>query len=256
MSDETAGTPPAGPDADPWSGGGAADRIIVALDTADPARAQALADAVAPHCGLLKCGLEYFVANGMPGLAALRQRPLFLDLKLHDIPNTVAGAVRAALPAGPRMMTLHAAGGSAMIEAARRAAEQAAASRPMLLAVTVLTSLDAASLAATGVAGGPTQQVLRLARLALDSGADGLICSAHEIAPLRDALGQGPALVVPGIRPAGAPAGDQARTMTPAEALAAGADWIVVGRPITAAADPAAAAAAIVGELDASSRGG
>jgi orotidine-5'-phosphate decarboxylase len=228
-----------------------AERLIVALDIAALARAQAVARLVAPHCGLLKAGLEFFVANGLPGLAALTQRPLFLDLKLHDIPHTVAGAVRAALVAEPRMLTLHAAGGAAMIEAARRAAEQAAASRPLLLAVTVLTSLDAAGLAATGVSGGPTQQVLRLARLALDAGADGLVCSAHEVKPLRDALGEGPALVVPGIRPHGAPSGDQRRTMAPAEAMAAGADWIVVGRPITAAADPAAAAAAIAAEINA-----
>jgi orotidine-5'-phosphate decarboxylase len=226
------------------------ERLIVALDTADPARAATLAQAVAPHCGLLKAGLEFFVANGLPGLSALSQRPLFLDLKLHDIPNTVAGAVRAALAAEPRMLTLHAAGGAAMIEAARRAAEQSADHRPLLLAVTVLTSLDAAALAATGIPGSATQHVLRLARLALDAGADGLVCSAHEVKALRDALGEGPALVVPGIRPHGAPSGDQRRTMAPAEAMAAGADWIVVGRPITSAADPAAAAAAIAREIN------
>jgi orotidine-5'-phosphate decarboxylase len=225
----------------------AADRLIVAIDTTDMVRAASLARAVAPHCGLLKLGLEFFTANGPDGVRAIEGRPIFLDLKLHDIPNTVAGAVRAVLPLGPRMLTLHAGGGAAMIEAARAAAEAAGDHRPLLLAVTVLTSLDAAALAATGVAGTPVQQAMRLGRLAVASGADGLVCSAHEIAPLRDALGPGVKLVVPGIRPAGSRADDQARTMTPREALAAGADWIVVGRPITAAADPARAAAALFG---------
>jgi orotidine-5'-phosphate decarboxylase len=135
-----------------------------------------------------------------------------------------------------------------MIAAAREAAEQATpagAARPVLLAVTVLTSLDAAALAATGVSGGPVQQVLRLARLALEAGADGLVCSPQEVGRIRDAFGAAPLLVVPGVRPAGSAAGDQARTATPAEAVAAGADWIVLGRPITGAPDPAAAAAAI-----------
>ena len=137
-----------------------------------------------------------------------------------------------------------------MIAAARKAAETAGPARPLLLAVTVLTSLDAEALHATGVAGGPRQQVLRLARLALDHGADGLVCSAHDDAMLRDALGAGPLLVVPGIRPAGAAIGDQARTMTPRDAARAGADRLVVGRPITEAADPAAAAAAIAAEIE------
>jgi orotidine-5'-phosphate decarboxylase len=177
--------------------------------------------------------------------------PVFLDLKLHDIPNTVAGAVRALAPLGPAMLTLHAAGGPAMVAAAREAAEASAGGgvRPALLAVTVLTSLDAASLAATGVAGGTVQQVLRLARLALEAGADGLVCSPQEVARIRDAFGAAPLLVVPGVRPAGHATGDQARTATPAEAVAAGADWIVVGRPITGAADPIAAARAIAESL-------
>ena len=196
---------------------------------------------------MLKLGLEFFLAAGPGGVRGVTQRPVFLDLKLHDIPNTVAGAVRAVLPLRPCMLTLHAGGGGAMIEAARRAAE--GQDRPILLAVTVLTSLDSSALHATGVAGGPRQQVLRLARLALSAGADGMVCSAHEAAMLRDALGAGPVLVVPGIRPAGADTGDQARTMTPRQAVDAGADWIVVGRPITGSADPAAAAAAIAAEI-------
>jgi orotidine-5'-phosphate decarboxylase len=219
-----------------------AERLIVAIDTTEPARAAALARAVAPHCGMFKLGLEFFAANGPAGVRGIDGRPIFLDLKLHDIPNTVAGAVRGVLALAPRMLTLHAAGGAAMIAAARDAAEVAGPARPMLLAVTVLTSLDAAALAATGVADGPAHQVVRLGRLAIEAGADGLVCSAHEIAALRDALGSAVKLVVPGIRPAGAQAGDQARTMTPRQAIDAGADWIVVGRPITGAADPAQAA--------------
>jgi len=222
--------------------------LVVALDTADIDQARAWAGALAPHCGMLKLGLEFVLAQGPAGVRAITGRPVFLDLKLHDIPNTVAGAVRAVLPLCPRMLTVHAGGGPAMIEAARQAAD-AAGDVPLLLAVTVLTSLDSSALHATGVAGGPRQQVLRLARLALDAGADGIVCSAHEASMLRDALGAGPVLVVPGIRPLGAAAGDQARTMAPREAVDAGADWIVVGRPITGSADPAAAAAAIMMEI-------
>ncbi len=223
--------------------------LIAALDTTDPQRARRWATQVAPSCGMLKLGLEFYLANGAEGVRMIDDRPIFLDLKLHDIPNTVAGGVRAILPLRPEFLTLHAGGGRAMIAAARAAAETAGAARPKLLAVTVLTSLDAEALHEVGVAGGPRQQVLRLARLALDAGADGLVCSAQEIATLRDALGPNALLVVPGIRPAGSDAGDQARTMTPREAAEAGADWLVVGRPITAAPDPAAAAAAIAADL-------
>ncbi|MEO3471230.1 orotidine-5'-phosphate decarboxylase [Roseomonas sp. CAU 1739] len=229
---------------------GGAARIIPALDTGDLARAGALAASLAPHCGLLKVGLELFCAAGGPAVTATaRHRPVFLDVKLHDIPNTVAGALRSLLPLKPAMVTLHAGGGPAMIAAARAAAEKAGADRPILLAVTVLTSMDAAALAATGVADSPADQVLRLARMAIAAGADGLVCSPHEAAMLRADLGPGPVLVVPGVRPPGSDAGDQARTATPAEAVAAGADWIVVGRPITGAPDPAAAAAAIAASL-------
>ncbi|WP_198376845.1 orotidine-5'-phosphate decarboxylase, partial [Neoroseomonas rubea] len=216
----------------------------------DLARAEALAAALAGRCGVLKVGLELFCAAGAPAVAAVaRHAPVFLDVKLHDIPNTVAGALRSLLPLRPAMVTLHAGGGPAMVAAARDAAERAGADRPLLLAVTVLTSMDAAALAATGVADSPAAQVLRLARMAVTAGADGLVCSPQEAALLRSELGPGPALVVPGVRPAGSAAGDQARTATPAEAVAAGADWIVVGRPITGAADPAAAAASIAATL-------
>ena len=224
-------------------------RLIVALDTTEVPRARALADAVAPHAGLLKLGLEFFVANGPDGVREIAGAPIFLDLKLHDIPNTVAGAVAAVLKLRPKMLTVHAAGGAAMIRAACQAAAAAGADRPMILAVTVLTSLDQADLHATGVGATPSEQALRLGRLAVESGADGLVCSPLEIAPLRQALGPAVRLVTPGIRPAGAPPGDQARTMTPAQAVAAGADWIVVGRPVTAAADPGAAAADIAASI-------
>ena len=223
-------------------------RLIAAIDTAERAQAEDMARAVAPHCGLVKLGLEYFLANGPAGLEAAAGVPVFLDLKLHDIPNTVAGAVRSLLPFNMQMLTVHAGGGGAMVAAAVKAASEVSA-RPKILAVTVLTSLDAAALAETGVAGGTTQQVLRLARLALDNGADGLVCSAHEVAPLRDAFGAGPVLVVPGIRPAGSATNDQARVMTPEQAVIAGADYLVVGRPIFSAHDPATSAAAIAASI-------
>ncbi len=222
-------------------------RLIVALDTSDLPQARAWAAAVAPYAGMVKVGLELFLAHGAASVRTLAG-PVFLDLKLHDIPNTVAGAMRAVLPLAPALLTLHASGGGAMIETARRSLDDAGAAT-QLLAVTVLTSLDAEALHATGVAGGPRQQVLRLARLALSAGAHGLVCSPHEVAMLRDALGAVPVLVVPGIRPGGSPAGDQARTMAPRAAVDAGADWIVVGRPVTTAVDPAAAAAAIASEI-------
>jgi orotidine-5'-phosphate decarboxylase len=226
-----------------------ARRLIVALDTVDAAQAQVWAEAVRPHAGLLKLGLEFFLANGAAGVRAIAGLPVFLDLKLHDIPNTVAGAVRAVLPLRAAMLTIHASGGPAMIRAARAAADSAGGERPMILAVTVLTSLDAAALTATGVAASPTEQVLTLGRLAIEAGADGLVCSPREVAMLRQALGSGVRLVVPGIRPAGAAVDDQARTMTAAEAVAAGADWIVVGRPITGSGDPGKAAAEIVASM-------
>ncbi|CEF40616.1 orotidine-5'-phosphate decarboxylase [Acetobacter senegalensis] len=226
--------------------------LIAALDTQDPVTAKAWAQAVGPSAGAVKLGLEFAYAAGFQAVADVAgSTPLFLDLKLHDIPNTVGAAVRALSYLRPRMLTLHASGGRAMMEAARQACDEAfpADARPVLLAVTVLTSLDDHALAETGVTDGARAQVLRLGKLALQAGIDGLVCSAHEIAPLRDALGDAPLLVTPGIRPAGSQAGDQKRVMTPGEARQAGADWIVVGRPITQAADPAAAAAAIAAEL-------
>jgi orotidine-5'-phosphate decarboxylase len=220
-------------------------KLIVALDTVDAERARLWADAVSPHAGLLKLGLEFFLANGAEGFARITGAPIFLDLKLHDIPNTVAGGVRAVLNLRPKMLTIHASGGSAMVQAAHQAAASAGADRPMILAVTVLTSLNLHDLRALGVSSTPAEQVLRLGRLAIEAGADGLVCSPLEVAMLRQALGPTVKLIVPGIRPEGSATGDQARTMTPEQAVAAGADWIVVGRPITGATDPANAAASI-----------
>ncbi len=224
--------------------------LIAALDTASVAQASTWADSIGPHCGMVKLGLEFFLAHGPDAVAeVVGSIPFFLDLKLYDIPNTVAGGVRSVARLRPALLTLHASGGSAMIEAARNAAETAPLRRPKLLAVTVLTSFSGQALAETGMGGDVRAQVLRLGAMAIKAGADGLVCSAHEIAPLRDLLGSGPILVVPGIRPKGSPTDDQARTMTPLEAIQAGADYIVVGRPITKAADPAAAARQIALEI-------
>ncbi|QHC34979.1 orotidine-5'-phosphate decarboxylase [Komagataeibacter xylinus] len=227
-------------------------RLIVALDTKDTAQATSWREQVAGQAGMVKLGLEFTYACGLDAVReAAGESPLFLDLKLHDIPNTVASAIGSLAALRPAMLTIHASGGPAMIAAARKAIDETfpEGARPMLLAVTVLTSMDEAALHETGVQGSVEAQVLRLGALAMDSGADGLVCSSHEIAPLRAALGAAPVLVVPGIRPAGSALGDQKRVMTPAQASAAGADWIVVGRPITRADNPAAAAAAIAAEL-------
>lgn len=226
--------------------------LIVALDTPDAVRAEALTQAVAPHADAVKLGMEFAYAAGFEAVGRIAaERKVFLDLKLHDIPNTVAAAVGSLSRVSPAMFTVHACGGAAMVSAARESRDRhfEAGRRPLLLAVTVLTSLDDAALLETGVSGGVEAQVLRLAELALRNGADGLICSARELVALRKEFGRDPVLVTPGIRPAGSQAGDQKRIMTPSEARDAGSDWIVVGRPVTGAADPAAAAAAIAAEL-------
>ncbi|MBB4211590.1 orotidine-5'-phosphate decarboxylase [Rhodothalassium salexigens DSM 2132] len=230
-------------------------QLFCALDTPDGDRAVALARQVAGQVDGLKVGLELFCAAGPAALDRLSATglPLFLDLKLHDIPNTVAGAVRSLMSRTPALMTLHAQGGAAMMTAAVEAAGAEAArlgvAPPVLLGVTVLTSLDRDDLAAVGVADAPADQVLRLARLGRASGLGGLVCSSREVAAVRAAVGPDMTLVVPGIRPAGAAIGDQKRVMTPAQAVAAGADLLVVGRPITQADDPAAAAAAVADEI-------
>lgn len=220
--------------------------LFVALDTPDLARARAVAAAVAPHAGGIKLGLEFFAANGPAGVAQLSGSglPLFLDLKLHDIPNTVAKAIAALAPLEPAVLTVHAAGGRAMLEAAKAAAP--AATR--VVAVTVLTSFDVADLGETGVAGDPASQVERLAALARGAGLDGIVCSGAEVEAVAQAW-PGGFFVVPGIRPEGGAAGDQKRTVTPREAVARGASLLVVGRPVTDAPDPAAACAAIAASL-------
>ena len=216
--------------------------IFVALDTPDLARARSIADAVRAHVGGVKLGLEFFAANGPAGVRAMADGglPVFLDLKLHDIPNTVAKAVESLAPLAPAVLTVHASGGQAMLEAARRAAPAAT----KVVAVTMLTSLDAADLAATGVAGSAADHVLRLARLAREAGLDGIVCSGAEVGAARAAWPEG-YFVVPGVRPADGEVGDQKRVVTPRQALDDGASMLVIGRPITQAADPGAAAAAI-----------
>ena len=223
--------------------------IFCALDRPDLEGTLALVRSLAPHVGGIKLGLEFFAAQGPRGVEAVARLglPIFLDLKLHDIPNTVAGAVREVARLGVAMLTLHASGGRAMLEAAV-AATTAAEAPPALLGVTVLTSLDATDLAEIGMAPEAAAQALHLARLAVASGLAGLVCSPHEIRGLRSAFGPAPRIVVPGIRPLEA-ADDQKRVMTPAEALAQGADLLVIGRPITRAPDPAAAAARIAAAL-------
>ena len=231
------------------------DRIFVPLDTPDLDKALTLARALVGLVGGVKIGKEFFTALGPAGVDRVTAlgMPLFLDLKFHDIPNTVAGAVRSAVRLGPAILNVHAAGGRAMMAAAAKAAHDEAAAlgapRPLVLGVTVLTSLDEHDLTDIGVSGGTEAQVVRLATLARDSGLDGVVCSGEEIAPLRQALGPDVKLLVPGIRPSWAAAGDQKRILTPAEAVSRGADYLVIGRAITDAADPVAAARRIADEL-------
>ncbi len=222
-------------------------RLCAALDFPSWREAEAFARAVAPAVGMLKVGLELFGAEGPAAVraAAALGRPVFLDLKLHDIPSTVAGAVRSAAGSGAALLTVHASGGPRMVEAAVRAAGPGV----RILAVTVLTSLDEAALGQLGLAGPAEAAAVRLGRLAVGAGAGGLVCSPLEVAALRAAVGPGPLLVVPGVRPPGAAAGDQVRVATPAEAVRAGADVLVLGRPLRDAPDPAAAAREIAAGL-------
>jgi orotidine-5'-phosphate decarboxylase len=225
-------------------------RLIVALDVPHAAAAAELVSRLEGTCSWFKVGLELFVAAGPGVLEPLLQRghSVFLDLKFHDIPNTVAGAVRSAAGLGARMLTVHAAGGPAILEAAR-AALDGVTNPPQLLAVTMLTSMDASQAKAIGLERDPAKQVELLARMGLDLGVRGFVCSAQEVAALRALTGPEGILVVPGIRPAGAAVGDQKRIATPAETLRLGASYLVVGRPITQAADPPAAAHAILEEM-------
>lgn len=224
----------------------AGNPVYVGLDTPDLDQAERVARAVAPHVGGLKLGLEFFMANGPDGVRRMGRvgLPLFLDVKLHDIPNTVAGALKSLSVLDVAIVNVHAGGGLAMMQAAREACR----SETKLIAVTVLTSLDEADLSAMGVFGNPAAQVHRLTVLAREAGLDGVVCSSHEVGTLKAEWDNG-LFVVPGIRPTGAELDDQKRVMTPKDALAAGAGILVIGRPITAAADPAAAAAAIAASL-------
>lgn len=228
----------------------AKQRLIVALDFPTADIALGFADRLKDQCQWFKVGLELFIASGPAIVEHLVRRghSVFLDLKLHDIPNTVASAVRSAGSLGASMLTVHAAGGPAMLAAARDAAGQLAAP-PQLLAVTVLTSMDQTQLAATGVSRSPAEQVHLLAQTGLDSGINGFVCSPQEAADLRALAGPSATLVMPGIRPSGGEVGDQKRIATPTSALADGASYLVVGRPITQAPQPEIAAEAILLEI-------
>ena len=227
------------------------DKIIIALDVPDTDGALRLLDSLGEAPTLCKIGLELFTAEGPSVVKAVQSRgsAVFLDLKFHDIPNTVAHAVNSAAALGVAMTTLHACGGPVMLEAAAKAAEASGNKDLLLLAVTVLTSMDAAQLSATGITIDPEAQVLRLAALAAEAGIGGIVCSPREISSVRASHGQSLRLVTPGVRPTWASTGDQKRVMTPAEAVKAGSDWLVIGRPITAAADPKAAYERIVAEI-------
>jgi orotidine-5'-phosphate decarboxylase len=226
-------------------------RLIVALDFPSAAESLGFLERLEGRAAWVKVGLELYLAEGPRIVETLTGRGLkvFLDLKLHDIPNTVAGAVRSVSSMGAALLTVHAGGGPAMLEAAAAAAGVTPGA-PRLLAVTVLTSMDEAQLAAIGVTSSAAGQVLRLADLSLSAGISGLVCSAQEASVLRERHGAGLMLVVPGIRPAGAAMGDQSRIATPGAAFAAGASMLVVGRPITQASDPAAAFEAILEEME------
>ncbi|RZU39224.1 orotidine-5'-phosphate decarboxylase [Edaphobacter modestus] len=230
------------------------DRLAVALDVPDARAALELVDRLEGSCRWLKVGMELYYAAGNSLVETLRLRgySIFLDLKLHDIPNTVAGAVRSATSAGAELLTVHGFGGGAMLRAAAEAAQ--APGSPRLLAVTVLTSMDHTELASVGVSCSPADQALRLARLARDSGIDGMVCSAEEVSSMRHQMGPDAILVIPGIRPAGATVDDQRRVATPGEAILLGASMLVVGRPITRASDPAAAARLILDEIAATQK--
>ena len=227
------------------------DKLAVALDVPTLEQARKLAGTLAGRVGVFKVGLELFVAHGPEAVEAARSggQQVFLDLKVHDIPRTAAAAIRSAGRLGARFVTLHALGGPAMIAAAREAAEEFGEERPQLLAVTVLTSHDSEELARIGLADDPAKEVPRLARMALDAGADGLVASAREARTLRDLAGPRAHLVTPGIRPAGSASGDQKRVATPSDAIRDGASLLVIGRPIVEADDPGAAADAILEEM-------
>jgi len=225
--------------------------IIVAIDTTDAEQALALAASLKGSVGAIKLGLEFFTANGAAGVRELEKAglPIFLDLKFHDIPNTVAGAIRGLGKLNIFLTTIHTSGGAAMMQAAKEAALQLP-SKPMVVGVTILTCLDNKDMGEIGYRQEAAAQALQLAKLAKSSGLDGIVCSPHEVAAIRKECGKDFVLVVPGIRPAGSDKGDQKRVMTPKEAMDAGASYLVIGRPITEAPDPKAAAGRILGTLN------
>ena len=227
------------------------ERIFVALDTMDAEYAQKLASGLSGHIGGVKIGKEFFTANGPQGVRKVigKKQPLFLDLKFHDIPNTVIGALRSAMDLRPIIVNVHALGGSAMMRAAVRTVAEAGSFRPLLIAVTVLTSLEDKDLVDVGFTSSVADQVLRLAKLTKDCGLDGVVCSPHEISAIREACGPNFKLVVPGIRPDWSDQGDQRRCTTPRRAVDLGADYLVIGRPITEDNNPVTAAKRIGEEL-------
>ena len=226
------------------------ERLIVALDVSSAAAAQKIVAAVGDSARLYKVGLQLYTAEGPQIVRDLvgSGRQVFLDLKYHDIPNTVAAAVKEASRLGVSMLTVHAAGGGKMLRAAVEAGRNTSAG-PMIVAVTVLTSLDGRDLEHAGVRGSVLDQVSRLAGLAIANGCHGVVASAQEAATLRAKLGDDFLIVTPGVRPPGRDHGDQARVVTPAEAIASGASYIVVGRPITEASDPASEAREILAQI-------
>ncbi|EAS64202.1 orotidine-5'-phosphate decarboxylase [Photobacterium angustum] len=222
-------------------------KVIVALDYDNQNEALAFVDRIEPGSCRLKVGKEMFTFFGPDFVRQLHDRghSVFLDLKFHDIPNTCSKAVKAAADLGVWMVNVHASGGERMMTASREILEPYGKDRPLLIGVTVLTSMEASDLAGIGINCEPHQQVLNLASLAKNSGLDGVVCSAHEAHTLKQSLGQGFKLVTPGIRPAGSDAGDQRRIMAPVEAISAGSDYLVIGRPITQAEDPSSVLAQI-----------
>lgn len=230
-----------------------ADRILVALDTTEVDAAVTLAEELCGYVGGVKIGKEFFTANGPSGYARVAEvgLPIFLDLKFHDIPNTVAGAVSAALPLAPAILNVHALGGAAMMRAAAAAAAEGGtgATRPLVIAVTILTSLGQDDLAGMGLSGGVAENATRLAVLAKESGLDGVVCAVSDIMAVRGACGPDFKLIVPGVRPAWATLDDHKRSLDPTDAVALGADFLVIGRPITRAADPVEAATRIADDI-------
>lgn len=229
--------------------------IICAIDTKDVGEAKALCESLKPYVGMVKLGLEFFTMNGPQGIKEISQLeiPIFLDMKFHDIPNTVAEAVTSAVRLGVSIITIHTLGGEDMMRAAAEAAANEAArlqiSKPLIAGVTILTSMDKDDITDIGLDRPVISQVEILAKLAKKSGLDGVVCSSHEIAKVKEVCGQDFKTIVPGIRPATAQTGDQKRVMTPAEAISNGADYLVIGRPITKADSPEQAAKSIHSQL-------